>query len=209
MFLLPSYQRNSHSLLNPKPRGTINDIFTGAKYRKKVPLHNTGPKDSQAGRMIFKCFWSSKEEITAFYIHILYSEWLQTNLRESAEYWLVWAWELIPEYVIRKDFSLIKPLLTPPWFWWNLNCLFPLPLPLWEAWQGIIPHLLMMDDATASGSAVSWGYGRDGQAAEHGLHLRPAGPASTPRLYHQRQQLPPFISSHPWGFNIMMLESVF
>lgn len=75
-------------------------------------------------------------EITDFHIHILYFEWLQTNLRESPEYGLVCAWELTLEYVIRRVCHLIKPLLTPYQLWWNLNCLFPPPLPLREAWQG-------------------------------------------------------------------------
>lgn len=156
--------------------------------------HRTMLKELSSRAFNIKCFWSGKEEITAFHIHILYFDWLQTNLRESPEYQLVCAWELTLEYAIRRVCHLIKPLLTPPQPWWNLNCFFPLSLPLWEA-QPVITSSLLMTDGPAG-----WprGQGRDGLTAEH--RHRPAG---TPSLYHWQQQ-PTFISSYPQGFNIIM-----
>lgn len=167
--------------------------------------HRTMFKGQSSRAHDFKCFfWSIKEKITAFHIHILYCEWLQTNPRESLEYWLVCAWELTLEYVISRVCQLVKPLLTPPWLWWNLNCLFPLSLPLWEAWQGIIPCLLMMDDLTGSAQRCLLGTWQRWAGSKAWAVLQTSWPAGTPTPYHRQQQQPPFISSHPWGFNIMV-----
>lgn len=108
----------------------------------------------------FKCFWSGKEEITAFHIHVLYFDWLQTNLRESPEHQLACAGELTLEYAIRRVCCLIKPLLTPPQLWWNLNCLFLLSLPLWEAQRVITPRLLVRDGPAGSAQRSLEGTGQ-------------------------------------------------
>lgn len=203
VFFLASYHRDSHTLLNPKHSALITYLQGQNSEINNFAEHRT-TFEGQLGRECdFKCFWSSKEKITAFHIHILYFEWLQTNLRESPEYWLVCAWELTLGYVIRRACRLIKPLLTLPRLWWNLNCLFPLSGPLWEAWQGIIPCLLMTDGPAGSAQRCLLGTWQRWAGSRAQAALQTSWPAGTPGLYHRWQQTT-LISSRPWGFNIMV-----
>lgn len=142
----------------------------------------------------FKCFWSGKEEITAFHIHILYFDWLQTNLRERPEYQLVCAWELTLEYGIRRVCHMIKLLLTPPQLWWNLNCLFPLPSAFVRGTAS--DYNPLFNDGwplrMAQGTGQRW------------ADSRARAQASRDPWSASLTAAAPFISSHPRGFNIMV-----
>lgn len=146
----------------------------------------------------FKWFWSGKEEITAFHIHILYFDWLQTNLRESPEHQLVCAWELTLEYAIRRVCHQIKRLLTPPQLCWNLNCLFPLPCAFV---RGAASHYNpLFNDGwpcrMAQGTGQRWADSRArAQASRDPMSASLTAAAS-------------FVASHPRGFHIMVQRKI-